>query len=135
MSKRALLAAVLVFLAWNILDFLLHGVLLMGIYTATQDLWRPMEEMKQSVMQVSVAVRAILFCLLYDRFISRRTFCTALSYALIWGLAAGVGMASSYAWMPIPGSLAWGWLAGSVVEGLVAGAILGAVVKQAPAAA
>ena len=31
MSKRAVVAAVLVFIAWNLLDFLVHGALLMGL--------------------------------------------------------------------------------------------------------
>lgn len=130
MSKRAVIAAVLVFIAWNIFDFLIHGVLLMDLYMASQGLWRPMEETKQGVMQLSVAGHAILFCLLYDRFIASRGLSTALAYALIWGLAAGLGMAASYAWMPLPPTLVWGWLAGSVVEGLAGGVILGLVVKE-----
>ena len=113
---------------------LIHGVQLMDLYVESQSLWRPMEEMKQGVMQLSVAGHAILFCLLYDRFIAGRGLATALGYALIWGLAAGLGMAASYAWMPLPPTLAWGWLAGSVFEGLAAGVILGLVVKEPRAA-
>lgn len=134
MSKRAILAVVLVFAVWNLLDFLIHGVVLMGTYSATASLWRPMEEMVRGVMMLVVAVHAILLVLLYERFVRGRGMATALAVGGIWGLAAGVGMAGSYAWMPIPGALAWAWLVGSTVEGLAAGAVLGLVVTEPGAA-
>ena len=42
MAKRIILAVVAVFIAWSILDFILHGLLLRSTYEATANLWRPM---------------------------------------------------------------------------------------------
>jgi len=40
-AKRAILAVVGVFIAWSMLDFLIHGLLLQSTYEATANLWRP----------------------------------------------------------------------------------------------
>ena len=44
MGKRTILAVVAVFLAWSLLDIVIHQLLLMGEYRATPDLWRPETE-------------------------------------------------------------------------------------------
>lgn len=49
MTKRVIMATIAVFIAWSILDFLIHGVLLQSIYAVTSHLWRPMDQMNRPV--------------------------------------------------------------------------------------
>ncbi len=125
MIKKIGLAWLGVFVVWEVLDFLIHNVLLMPAYQATAALWRPMEEMKMGVMVASVAVSALVFTIIYAHLVSDKRMDTGLKYGFLMGLLSGVGMAASYAVMPIPASLAASWLGGVLVEGAAAGVVVG----------
>ena len=130
MSKRALLAAAAIFVAWSVLDFLIHGVLLANAYADTAELWRPMLEMKMGLVSVVTAVSALAFTIIYARFFAVRSLGHGALYGLLWGIAMGMGMGfGTYAVMPLPYSLALAWFLGTVVEAVVAGLIVGAVVR------
>jgi len=45
MIKQVIWSALAIFIAWLILDFLLHRLLLRSTYEATAGLWRPMDQM------------------------------------------------------------------------------------------
>jgi hypothetical protein len=46
--QRFVLAVLAVFIAWAVLDFVIHGVLLQATYQATPALWRPMADMSMA---------------------------------------------------------------------------------------
>ena len=60
MRKRIVFAVITVFVAWQILDLVIHGLLLMKTYEATASLWRPMTEMKFGLMRLVGLVAAAL---------------------------------------------------------------------------
>ncbi|HCR15895.1 MAG TPA: hypothetical protein DIU35_00290 [Candidatus Latescibacteria bacterium] len=60
--KRTVLAIILVFIAWSILDFLIHAVILQASYAATIDLWRPSAEMKMGLNACGGAHFVDCFC-------------------------------------------------------------------------
>lgn len=128
--KRILMATVAIFIAWSVMDFVIHGILLKPIYDATASMWRPMEEMNMPLMYLVTLVIAVCFVLIYQM-IERKTLATGIKYGLLFGIAFGVSMGlGSYSYLPIPMSLAWGWLGGTLVELLVAGVIVGMLVKS-----
>lgn len=130
--KRVLLAAVTVFVAWSLLDFLLHGMILQPTYEATAALWRPMPEMKMGLMHLTNAFAAIGLTILYSRFVQPKSLRRGLNFGALWGLIHGITMGyGSYSYMPIPYHLAFAWFAGSVVAGAIGGIMLGALVKDA----
>jgi len=45
MLRKSIIATVIIFILWSIVDFLLHGLILRSAYADTSQLWRPMEEM------------------------------------------------------------------------------------------
>lgn len=131
--KRSFIAVVCIFIAWTILDILLHGVLLDATYQSTAHLWRPESEMKMGLMHVVRLLIAGGFVAIYARLIAPKSLQRGLWYGALWGFASGVSMGyGSYAYMPIPYALAFAWFAGAVVSSLVAGAIVGVVVKTNP---
>jgi hypothetical protein len=65
MTKKLLLAVLILFVTWSVLDFLIHGMILRSTYQETPELWRPMEEMKMGLMYVVTAVYAAAFVGIY----------------------------------------------------------------------
>ena len=131
MVKRFLLAVVAVFIAWSLLDFIIHGLVLKSTYEATASLWRPMEQMKMGVMHVATAVYALAFVAIYAALVTPKSMAASLKYGTLFGVATGVSMGfGSYSVMPIPLHLAVVWCVGALVEMIVAGAIVGAVIKE-----
>jgi hypothetical protein len=131
MAKRAGLALLAVFILWSILDFVIHGVLLRGVYAATPSLWRPMAEMSFALMNGVTLVRAMCFVGIYWFLVAPRTLGSGLRYGLLFGIGTGVSMGfGSYCSMPIPLTLALGWSLGTLVDAVAAGAIVGAIVRR-----
>jgi hypothetical protein len=131
MNKRTLLAIIAVFIAWSLLDFVIHGVILQSTYEATAALWRPMAEMKMGLMYLVTLLFTVCFVLIYALLISGKSMAAGIKYGVLFGLATGVSMGfGSYSYMPIPYTLAFTWFAGTMVEVIVAGVIVGAMVKD-----
>ncbi len=133
--KRVILAVLAVFVAWQLLDFVIHGLVLMGIYQETASLWRPLNEMKFSLMRAVGLVAATTFVVIYAGFIHEKSVVTGLKYGFIFGVGTGASMGlGTYSVMPIPPLLAVGWLVGTVIETTVGGLLAGWIVKgPAPA--
>ena len=130
MSKRTILAIIAVFIAWSILDFLIHGLILRPTYEATANLWRPMAEMKMALMYFVTLVFSICFVTIYGLMVGQKTLLSGIKFGILFGLATGITMGfGSYSYMPIPLSLAWSWFFGSWIEAIAAGVIVGAIVK------
>ncbi|MCX6338647.1 MAG: hypothetical protein NTX71_01845 [Candidatus Aureabacteria bacterium] len=107
-------------LAWNILDEILHGVILCRDYQQTVALWRPFGEMKLGLIRLVELVAAITFVAIY-----------ALRYGLLYGIGAGVSMGyGSYAVMPITHEIACAWFAGSLVESIAGAILIGLIIKE-----
>jgi len=129
--KKTILSILAVFIAWSVMDYVIHGVILRSSYAATASLWRPMGEMKTSLMYFSVMIASITFVLIYSLLISRKGISTGLKYGALFGLSAGVSMGyGSYSVMPIPYHMAFTWCFGSVVEAMVGGLILGWILRE-----
>ena len=131
MAKRTILAVVAVFVAWSVLDVIIHGILLESTYEATASLWRPMDEMNMSLMYGVTLVFTACFVLIYGLLVEPKSLASGLKFGALFGLAVGISMGlGSYIYMPIPVTLAWSWLFGTLFEAIVAGAIVGAIIKS-----
>jgi hypothetical protein len=131
MVKRTILAILAVFIAWSILDFILHGLLLRPIYVNTASLWRPMNQMNVTLMYFVTLVFTVCFVLIYRFLVGQKSLVTGIRFGALFGLATGISMGfGSYCYMPIPLTLAWSWFIGSWVEAIAAGAIVGAIIKS-----
>lgn len=130
MVKRIVLAVVAVFVAWSVMDIVIHGIILGKTYAATAQLWRPMEQMKMGLMHGVVLIAAAVFVCLYAFFVSKKSVATAVKFGLLFGLGTGISTGyGMYAVQPIPYTIALTWFLGTVAETTVAGLLVGAIVK------
>ena len=131
MKKKIFLTAIVVFVLWSVLDFVVHGVILKSAYASTASLWRPMAEMKMGLMYVTVFIAALAFSAIYGYLVAKKSAMVGLTYGLLYGIAVGVGMGyGSYSMMPIPYSMALTWFLGTVIESILGGLLLGAIIKN-----
>ena len=131
MAKRTIWAVVAVFMAWSILDFILHGLLLRSTYEATANLWRPMDQMNMPLMYFVTLVFTVCFVLIYGLLVGQKSLASGIRFGAFFGLATGISMGfGSYVYMPIPLTLAWSWFFGSWIEAITAGVIVGAIMKS-----
>ncbi len=131
MVKNIILGSVAVFIAWAILDYLIHGVLLMPTYEETSELWRPVGEMKPWLMWIVNLIASVCLVSIYAMYFKAKNIKNGVVYGLLVGVAWGAGMGyGSYSYMPIPYFLAQAWFWATVVELTVAGALIGLIVKD-----
>lgn len=133
MLKRAIIATIAIFILWQILDFVIHEILLAGLYEETKELWRPMDEMKNWLMALVSLISSAVFVSIFAFYFKEKNLITGVKYGLIFGIGAGVTIGyGSYSFMPIPYSIAFSWFIGTLVEAVLAGLILGLIVKDQP---
>ena len=129
--KRVILAIIAVFVVWEIMDFVIHGVILQSAYASQPAIWRPMAEMKMGVMYVAVLISAASFVVIYARFFRVRNLAAGLQYGLIFGLGAGIAMGyGTYAVIPVPYSMALTWFLGTLLEAVAGGLLTGLIVRD-----
>jgi hypothetical protein len=129
--KRIILAVLAVFVCWELLDFVIHGLILAPAYAATPQLWRPMAEMKMGLMYFTVLITAAAFVFIYARFVTDKGIKTAALYGLIFGIGSGISMGyGTYSVMPIPYAMAFVWFVGAVIEFTIGGLVAGLIVKK-----
>ena len=129
----AILAALGAAVALYITDYVLHGVLLMGIYEETANLWRTPEEWQALApyMLGAYVLIALTMTKLYAIFSHKQECCEGVMFGSIVGVLLGTAAASSYVYMPIPGDLALYWLLGTTVQFAIIGGVIGAIYKKA----
>lgn len=128
--QRFIIAVIGVMIFVFAFEFLWHGNLMMGLYEATKDVWRPMEESNQLFMFGSQLLFALVFVFLYTK-IYKAIPC---KIGLLYGLGTGALMAApelaSYAYMPIPMSITFLWMLATLLKSVGAGLIVGAIYKD-----
>jgi hypothetical protein len=135
MLKRYLLAAVAIFAVWSVMDWIIHGKLLMGLYTDTAELWRPEGEMKMGLMSVVTLAVAAMFAGIYTVLVRPKTMRSGVLFGLLYGLGTGVSMGcGTFCYMPLPPTLALGWMLGTLAEALAAGVLVGWLIPEPTAA-
>lgn len=130
MVMRTIWAALAIFIAWSILDFFLHRLLLRGVYDATAHLWRPTNQLNIPLIYFVMAVLIVCFVLIYALLVKEKSLASGIRFGALFGLAISVSAGfGTYIHMPIPLTLAWGWFLGGWIKAIAAGAIVGALVK------
>ena len=117
-----------VFVTLEILDFLIHGVLLASVYTSLASLWRPDMNSKMWIMWIVTFIGSFLFSFIFSKGYENKGIGEGLRYGFYIGVWMSTGFAyGTYAMIAIPYSLALQWFIYGVIEYMIAGAVLALV--------
>jgi len=120
--KKVLVGAIVVFVVLEVLDFLIHGVILTSSYSATPDIWRPDMMDVMWVLHIVKIVIAFFFALIFSKGYEGKGVVEGIRYGLYVGIMMGVGMAyGTYTMIAISSALAFQWFLFSVFEYIIAG--------------
>lgn len=128
-------ASVMVLVLFLLMDYVLHSILLSGLYAATASLWRTSEEIRRLVWIIWAVDAAMAFLLVWLLAKGWEAGKPWLGQGFRFGLALGLMFSlpmgfSMYAIMPIPLSLGLGWFAGGLAEIVIASIAAAWVIRK-----
>lgn len=135
MKKKIATASVVLCVLFLVMDYVLHGILLKGLYAETAFLWRAPEALQRLqwiIWVVDAAMAILIVCLFIRGWEAEKPW---LEQGLRFGLALGLVFSlpmglSMYAILRIPLSLGLGWLAGALAEFLIASIVLAWIFRR-----
>jgi uncharacterized membrane protein YagU involved in acid resistance len=129
--KRIIIASLAVFVSFQILDYIIHGVILMDTYEAMQNVWRADMESKMWIMMVTSLFFSFLFTIIFAKGYENRGILEGARYGVLIGLLMNVvGMFNQYAVYPIPFSLALQWFVFGTIEIIICGMVVALIYKS-----
>ncbi|HAK60145.1 MAG TPA: hypothetical protein DCO77_07145 [Nitrospiraceae bacterium] len=134
-TKRWLLASLAVVVVFFVLEMIIHGMLLQGLYLKTAQVWRPQAEM-MGLMWLSwlgYLIFAPFFAFIYTK--GHETGKSGLGQGLRYGVLMGLMLSpmqslSWYAVLPIPGILAFAWFLAGMVVITASGIAVGLIYRE-----
>ncbi len=129
--KRMIIASIAVFVAFQVMDYVIHGVILSPVYQSLAHVWRPDMMSKMWILTLSSFIMLVLFVYIFIKGYENKGIIEGVRYALIIGLFMNViGMFSQYVMYPIPFSLSVQWFIYGMVEFIICGIIAALVYKR-----
>ena len=130
--KRYIAASLAVFVGSQVLEYLIHGVMLQSLYAATKQLWRPDMDSKMWIMHVVGFITSFLFVYIFAKGYEGKGIMEGFRFGLIIGLFTSLPMGyGTYAVMPIPYELAFKWFLYGTAETIVLGIIAALIYRSA----
>jgi hypothetical protein len=131
-TRKIIVAILLVFLLWAIIDLIIHGLVLSRLYALAGPVFRPEYETMMVLVYIARLAEASALVLVFALFVGRGGMAFGAGFGALLGFGIGMTMAyGGYAIMPIPYGLALGLFLTILGEYAVAGLILGAMFKGA----
>ena len=97
-------------------EFLVHGFLMNGMYTATMNVWRPQAESNMAVMLLSQFLFSLAIAFFYPIVGPDKDCKKAIPFAFGLGLVMAMPPIATYSYLPIPISISLGWAGASFVK-------------------
>jgi hypothetical protein len=131
MNKKVWLGFITAFVVFEVVEFLINGIILMNAYNSLQGVWRPDMSSKMWIFHIISIFNAFFFSFIFSKGYERKGIMEGLRYGFYIGVWISVGRAyGSYAMMAIPYSIALQWFVYGVIEYIIAGIALSIVFKE-----
>jgi tryptophan-rich sensory protein len=128
--KRYIGASITVFVSFQVLDFIIHGIILAPTYEALKDVWRQDMMSKMWIMYITSLVLSFLFAYVFTKGYEGKGIAEGIRYGIIIGLLMNVvGMFNQYVVYPIPFSLALKWFIFGTIEFVACGIVASLIYK------
>ena len=116
--KRFATAAIGVFIFVFAYEFVVHGLLMAGLYEQTAEVWRPQQESNMLVMALSQLLFAVALAFFYP-IVGADTECKkAIPFGVGLGLVMAMPQIGTYSYLPIPITISLYWALISFVKAL-----------------
>ncbi len=133
--KRWFLAGLAAFAVLFVLDFIVHGNLLAGLYQQTLSVWRPQVEARKlmPLMTLGQFIFGMVFAWFYT--LGYESKKPGIGQGLRYGFYVGLLLVAekNFVWfvvLPIPFALNFAWLASCFVNSLILGLVVGLIYKS-----
>lgn len=127
MNKKVWIGAILVFVLLAIVDYLVHGVLMMSSYQPLVDdgTFRGMEDSKMHVFFLVRALQSFFFALVFSKGYEGKGSAEGIRYGIYMGVFAGVAFSYfAYGIFPLPYELAMKWFLYELLTWILAGLLI-----------
>ncbi len=129
--KRLIGAVIAVFIVTQVMDFLIHVVMLQPAYANVPQIWRPEADVKMVLMTLVSLLFVVCFVLIYDLYFKHKCIRSGFIYGLLMGIGIGASMGyGTYSVMFIPYNVALVWFVGTIVQLSLAGIVLGLILRE-----
>ena len=97
-KKNFVFTSIIVFVAFQVLNFVIHSLILMKAYQAMENVWRPDMMGKMWIIYVTSFIFSFLFVYIFSKGYEGRGIAEGVRFGLIIGLLMNVvGMFNQYA--------------------------------------
>lgn len=132
--RSAVITGIVLCVVFLFLQFLIHGVMLHGIYEQTASIWRSQSEMQSmmGIMIVGEIIFAFVFGLIYAAGYDRSKSSSGQGFRFGVLMALLIAPYSALSWfviLPIPVMLAAYWFVADAVTMIILGLVAGALYK------
>jgi hypothetical protein len=131
-NKTFWIGFIVVYIVWQVIGFLVHGIMLDETYQGLWGVFRPETEMNSMMwmMFLSSALYLLLFCYIFTKGYEGKGIGEGLRFGLLMGLFMAIPMSlDQYVIYPLTTNLAVIWFVGGVVSFMIAGAVFAAIYK------
>lgn len=129
--KRVLFTTLAVFAFIFASDFLIHGVIMKGLYAETASLWRPEAEMKCLWMILGQVIIAKVFALMFAKGYEGKGIPEGLRFGFLAGCFAIAHWSIQYAVTPVTSNIFGMWCVTGLVQFMLAGVVASLIYKKA----
>jgi len=91
-TKKFIITSLVVFVVYEILNYLIHSLILMGAYQATMNLWRTDMNSIMWIMWLGDLVKAFVFVYIFTKGIENKGWMEGLRYGFWIGLYVSIGI-------------------------------------------
>lgn len=128
--RRFLIASIAVYAVFQVMDFIIHGIILSETYKSLSSIWRPDMMSLMWIFYAAGLVTAFLFVYIFTKGYEDRGLLEGLRFGIIIGLFMNViGIFGQYVMYPIPISLSVQWFVFGMIEFAVAGIVAAAIYR------
>ena len=130
-KKRFIIASIVLFVAFEILEFIIHSVLLGAQYQKLAHLWRPDMQSMMWIFAILYLIFSFVFTYIFTKGYEAKGIMEGVRFGLIIGLVMNMfGAFSSYAIYPIPFDLCLQWFVYGMIEYVILGVVVAAIYKK-----
>ncbi|OIQ20011.1 MAG: hypothetical protein BM556_05855 [Bacteriovorax sp. MedPE-SWde] len=129
MMKKMVLGGIAAFVFVFVFEFVVHGILMKGMYEATSSLWRPQVESSMAVMLLSQFLFAMAIAFFYPIIGTSKDCNKAIPFSFGLGLVMAMPQIASYSYMPLPITITICWTLATFFKAFGSSFIISKVMK------